>query len=171
MLARRDLASSFLPITSLQAQPFHAITHSFAQRRHAIPPILNSFRTLLPLTAISFFARLGFSRVTCQRTEGSDRFKTFRCSNGFAPSAPQQHLTVPGRIAIRIGASEKESIVAITKRNNRTRGHSRLKGTKIRSVQKLRRANTETNELVAQANDRFLRSGAQIKDIYGKLGE
>ncbi|SRR6266404_3878784 len=56
MLARRNLASSFLPITSLQPQWFHAITHSFAQRRHAIPPILNSFRTLLPLTAISFFA-------------------------------------------------------------------------------------------------------------------
>ena len=56
MLARRNPASSFLPITSLQAQPFHAITDSFAQRRHAIPSILNSFRTLLPLTAISFFA-------------------------------------------------------------------------------------------------------------------
>ncbi len=55
-IARRNLASSFLPITSLQAQPFHAITHSLAQRRHVIPPILNSFRALLPLTAISFFA-------------------------------------------------------------------------------------------------------------------
>src|SRR5712664_1878791 len=56
MLVRRNLASSFLPMTSLQVQLFHSITHSFAQRRHAIPPILNSFHTLLPLTAISFFA-------------------------------------------------------------------------------------------------------------------
>src|SRR6266404_2159511 len=53
-----------LLITSVQTQHFHAITHfhpepnprrAFPQRRHAIPPILNSFRTLLPLTAISFF--------------------------------------------------------------------------------------------------------------------
>src|SRR6266436_3533001 len=55
MLARRNFASSFLPITSLQTQWFHAITHSFAQRRDTISPILNSFRTLLPLTVISFF--------------------------------------------------------------------------------------------------------------------
>src|SRR6266478_5692631 len=56
MLAQRNLASSFLPITSLQPQRFHAITHSFAQRRQPIRFPYNDLRTLLPLTAISFFA-------------------------------------------------------------------------------------------------------------------
>src|SRR5258707_795992 len=41
-----------LPITSLQPQQFHAITHSFAQRRAAIPPILNSFHTLSVATGV-----------------------------------------------------------------------------------------------------------------------
>src|SRR6266446_1654237 len=39
-------STSLLPITSLQPQQFHAITHSFAQRRSAIPRIFNGFRTL-----------------------------------------------------------------------------------------------------------------------------
>jgi len=42
------------PITSLQPLHFHAIAHSFLQRRQAIPPSFSSFRTLLPLTD-SFF--------------------------------------------------------------------------------------------------------------------
>src|ERR1700726_1256527 len=50
MSARTDRATPFLPITSLQPQQFHAITHSFAQRESAIPSISNSFRTLLMLT-------------------------------------------------------------------------------------------------------------------------
>src|SRR5258707_618345 len=41
-----------LPITSLQPQQLHAITHSFAQRRAAIPPILNSFHTLSVATGV-----------------------------------------------------------------------------------------------------------------------
>src|SRR5882762_2862578 len=51
---RSVIASSFLPITSLQPLHFHAIAHSFAQRRHAIPPILSSLHTLLPLTTNLF---------------------------------------------------------------------------------------------------------------------
>jgi hypothetical protein len=39
-------------ITSLQALYFHAIPHSFAQRRSAIPSILKSFRTLSIATGV-----------------------------------------------------------------------------------------------------------------------
>jgi len=39
-------STPLVPIRSLQPQQFHAITHSFAQRRAAIPPVLNGFRTL-----------------------------------------------------------------------------------------------------------------------------
>src|SRR5258708_27761531 len=46
MLPRQKRTSSLVPITSVQAQQFHAVTHSFAQRRHAISSILSSFRTL-----------------------------------------------------------------------------------------------------------------------------
>src|SRR5258708_4128194 len=41
-----------LPITSLQLQRFHAVAHSFAQRRAAIPPIFNSFHTLSIATGV-----------------------------------------------------------------------------------------------------------------------
>jgi hypothetical protein len=41
-----------LPITSLQLQRFHAITHSFAQRRAPIPRLLNGFRTLSIATGV-----------------------------------------------------------------------------------------------------------------------
>ena len=68
---------------------------------------------------------------------------------------------------------------------NRTHKHFRLSATKIRRAKRLLHVDTETeaieraldfiiaeherNELVTEANDRFLRSGAQIKDVYGKL--
>ena len=60
---RRDLTltpvpTPLLPITSIQPLHFHTIAHSFAPRRHLIPPIFNSLRTLLPLTGNSFFADL-----------------------------------------------------------------------------------------------------------------
>jgi hypothetical protein len=41
-----------LPITSLQPQQFHAITHSFAQRRAPIHPIFNGFRALSIATGV-----------------------------------------------------------------------------------------------------------------------
>src|SRR6266852_1261338 len=44
-----------LLITSIQTQHFHAITHSFPQRRQPICFFYKVLRTLLPLTAISFF--------------------------------------------------------------------------------------------------------------------
>ncbi|MCU1240744.1 MAG: hypothetical protein JWO71_1470 [Candidatus Acidoferrum typicum] len=42
-----------LPLTtSLQTQQLHAITHSFAQRHRAIPPVFNRFRTLSIATGV-----------------------------------------------------------------------------------------------------------------------
>jgi hypothetical protein len=67
----------------------------------------------------------------------------------------------------------------------RTHKHFRLNATKIRRAKRLLRANTETeaieraldfvieeherNRLAAEAHNRFLTSGAQIRDVYGKL--
>ena len=45
-------STPLLPITSLQLQQFHEITHSFVQRRSAIPPIFNGFRTLSIATGV-----------------------------------------------------------------------------------------------------------------------
>jgi hypothetical protein len=47
-----ERSTPLLPITSLQPRQFHAITHSFAQRRAAIPPIFNGFRTLSIATGV-----------------------------------------------------------------------------------------------------------------------
>jgi hypothetical protein len=63
--------------------------------------------------------------------------------------------------------------------------HFRLDARKIRRAQRLMRTNTETetieraldrviaeeesNRLVAEAHERFFRSGIQIRDVYGKL--
>lgn len=63
--------------------------------------------------------------------------------------------------------------------------HFRLDSSKIRRAQRLMRASTETetieraldrviaeeesNRLIAEAHERFFRSGIQIKDVYGKL--
>ncbi|MCU1241350.1 MAG: hypothetical protein JWO71_2076 [Candidatus Acidoferrum typicum] len=52
MLARPSNPSPFLPITSLQAQHYHGITHFFAQRQPSIPSIFNSFRTLSIATGV-----------------------------------------------------------------------------------------------------------------------
>src|SRR6266446_1762321 len=52
MLASINRPSPFLPITSLQPQHYHAITHSFPQRHSAIPPIFNGFRTLSIATGV-----------------------------------------------------------------------------------------------------------------------
>src|SRR6266478_6404883 len=52
MLASINRPSPFLPIISLQPQHYHAITHSFPQRRSAISPIFNSFRTLSIATGV-----------------------------------------------------------------------------------------------------------------------
>ena len=45
-------ANPLFPIPSLQPPQFHAITHSFAQRRTTICPVLSSFRTLSIATGV-----------------------------------------------------------------------------------------------------------------------
>jgi len=68
---------------------------------------------------------------------------------------------------------------------NRSHKHFQLDAVKIRRAQKVLKAKTETeaieraldfaidehekNRLVAEAHERFLRSGVEIKDVYGKL--
>src|ERR1700720_4475064 len=49
---RRNFSTPLSPITSLQTQQFHAITHSFPQRRLAISLALNGFRTLFIATGV-----------------------------------------------------------------------------------------------------------------------
>src|ERR1700687_3250422 len=64
-----ERSTPLLPITSLQPQQFHAITHSFAQRRAAIPPIFSGFRTLSIATGVclgSNSRRQTFRRPTGQ---------------------------------------------------------------------------------------------------------
>jgi hypothetical protein len=69
--------------------------------------------------------------------------------------------------------------------NNRSHKHFRLDSAKIKRAQKALRADTETeaidraldlvisehegNRLTLEANDRFVKSGIQIKDVYGSL--
>jgi hypothetical protein len=68
----------------------------------------------------------------------------------------------------------------------RSHKHFQLDSAKIRRVQKVLRAKTETeaidraldlvivehenNRLVLETNERFLKSGIKIKDVYGTLG-
>jgi hypothetical protein len=70
---------------------------------------------------------------------------------------------------------------------NRSHKHFQLDAAKIRRAQKVFKAKTETetieraldfaidehekNRLVSEANERFVRSGVEIKDVYGKLGD
>jgi hypothetical protein len=70
---------------------------------------------------------------------------------------------------------------------NRAHKHFQLDAVKIRRAQKVLKAKTETeaieraldlaiseherNRLAAEANERFLKSGVEIKDVYGTLGE
>jgi len=70
---------------------------------------------------------------------------------------------------------------------NRTHKHFQLDSLKIKRAQKALRAKTETetieraldlaiaehrrNRLVLEATDRFVKSGIDIEDVYGALGE
>lgn len=72
-------------------------------------------------------------------------------------------------------------------RNRITHKHFRLDNAKIRRAQKVLRAKTETetieraldavlaeherDRLAVEANERFIESGIQIKDVFGKLGK
>jgi hypothetical protein len=69
---------------------------------------------------------------------------------------------------------------------NRSHKHFQLDSVKIKRAQKALRAKTETetieraldlaiaehqkNRLVLEANERFVESGIDIKDVYGRLG-
>jgi hypothetical protein len=71
--------------------------------------------------------------------------------------------------------------------NKRVHKHFQLDSAKIKRAQKALRAKTETetieraldftiteherNRLLLDANERFLRSGVEIKDVYGKLDD
>lgn len=73
----------------------------------------------------------------------------------------------------------------MTKAKNRTHKHFQLDAVKIKRAQKALRAKTETetieraldfaitehesNRLALEANERFLKSGGEIKDVYGRL--
>jgi len=75
----------------------------------------------------------------------------------------------------------------MAKARNRSHKHFQLDPVKIKRAQKVLRAGTETeaieraldwviaeherNCLAAEANDRFVKSGIAIKDVYGKLGQ
>lgn len=68
---------------------------------------------------------------------------------------------------------------------NRAHKHFQLDAIKIKRAKKVFKAKTETeaieraldfaigehekNRLVAEANERFIRSGIEIRDVYGKL--
>jgi hypothetical protein len=69
----------------------------------------------------------------------------------------------------------------------RVHKHFQLDAAKIKRAQRIFRAKTETeaieraldfavgeyekNQLVAEANERFIRSGVEIKDVYEKLAD
>ncbi|MGD0178552.1 MAG: hypothetical protein ABSC15_01965 [Terriglobales bacterium] len=73
------------------------------------------------------------------------------------------------------------------KTRNRSHKHFQLDPIKITRAQRALRANTETeaieraldlviaehksNRLGTEANDRFVKSGIEIKDVYGKLDQ
>ena len=75
----------------------------------------------------------------------------------------------------------------MTNARNRAHKHFQLDPVKIKRAQKMLRVNTETeaieraldlviaehesNRLGAEANDRFVKSGIEINDVYGKLGQ
>ena len=75
----------------------------------------------------------------------------------------------------------------MTHTKNRSHKHFQLDAVKIKRAQKVLQAKTETetieraldfaidehekNQLVAEANERFVRSGVEIKDAYGKLAD
>jgi len=71
--------------------------------------------------------------------------------------------------------------------NKRVHKHFQLNAAKIRRAQKVFKTKTETeaiecaldfaidehekNRLAVEANERFVRSGVEIKDVYGKLAD
>ena len=70
---------------------------------------------------------------------------------------------------------------------NRTHKHFQLDANKIKRAQRVLKAKTETeaieraldfaiteferNRLAAEANERFIKSGVEVRDVYGNLGD
>ena len=84
-------ANPLFPITSLQDKRFHEVTHSFAQRRTTIYPILNSFRTLSIATGVVPLggANISTSTSTSSATRREPRIARMRCSqHSVRPDAP-----------------------------------------------------------------------------------
>jgi hypothetical protein len=81
----------------------------------------------------------------------------------------------------------RTKVISMTPARHRAHKHFQLDSVKIKRAQKALRAKTETetidraldlviseaqnNRLTLAANERFLRSGIEIKDVYGVLDE
>jgi hypothetical protein len=80
-----------------------------------------------------------------------------------------------------------EEVKRMASQRNRAHKHFRLDTAKIKRAQKAFRAKTETeaieraldfaieeherNRMTSEANERFVRSGIEIRDVYGKLAD
>jgi hypothetical protein len=78
-------------------------------------------------------------------------------------------------------------VILVATASRRAHKHFQLDTVKIKRAQKVFKAKTETeaieraldfaidehekNRLVAEAHERFVRSGVEIKDVFGKLNE
>jgi hypothetical protein len=78
------MLTPFPLITYIQAPYFHALTHSFAQRRHAIPFPFNALRTLSIATGVypNGFASMPSPSLCCRLPPGSQT----TCSQQLAAS-------------------------------------------------------------------------------------
>jgi len=80
-----------------------------------------------------------------------------------------------------------QEVNRMASQRNRAHKHFRLDTAKIKRAQKVFRAKTETeaidraldfaieeherNRITSEANERFVRSGIEIRDVYGKLAD
>ena len=87
---------------------------------------------------------------------------------------------------IRWYANHRKGAIQMATARNRSHKHFQLDAVKIKRAQKALRAKTETeaieraldlaiaeherNRLVLEATERFVKSGIDIKDVYGTLG-
>jgi hypothetical protein len=75
-----------------------------------------------------------------------------------------------GPFSARMGSRVKELIVNDRKQKNVIVNANNVNN-KVRRAAPVFRAEREKDELATKANDRFLRSGAQIKDVYARLAK
>lgn len=125
------------------------------------------------------------SREDAERTQGARRgliyLRLYLKKLTTDPSQPMFILAhfMYIRVRLAMGGAMNQS------RRRLTHKHMRLDAIKIQRAKKVLRASTETetvdraldlviaedqrNRLAAEANERFVRSGAKIADVYGKL--